>query len=213
VPYGQARLTFGNFLDITNRKELEAQLQHQAFHDPLTGLPNRALLLERLTHALALQPAKVAVLYCDLDDFKKVNDGFGHHAGDALLETLGQRWRSRLRPGTTLARLGGDEFVIVLEGCEGAMAAGQVAGELLVALREPFIVTGHAVRVTQHRHRAGPAVVQRPGRPAPARGRCALPRQDGGQGALRAGLNRRRHHPRRGGVAHLLTRRPRYVNL
>jgi len=111
--------------DVTAQKQLEQQLQHNAFHDALTGLANRALFADRLGHALARTDrgsSSLAVLLVDLDDFKSVNDSAGHAAGDRLLQAVGDRLRTQLRPGDTIARLGGDEFAVLLEDADGATA-------------------------------------------------------------------------------------------
>jgi diguanylate cyclase (GGDEF)-like protein len=130
-----------NFRDVTERKRLEDQLQHQAFHDPLTGLANRALFADRVTHALARSgrhPSdQLAVLFLDLDDFKVVNDSLGHAAGDELLTAVAERLRACLRLQDTAARLGGDEFGVLVEETEPA-SAGAVAERILGALRHPF---------------------------------------------------------------------------
>ncbi|MCU1612871.1 MAG: diguanylate cyclase [Frankiales bacterium] len=126
--------------DVTAQKELEAQLQHNAFHDGLTGLANRALFTDRLEHALARTDrvaSPVAVLFVDLDDFKAVNDGSGHSAGDQLLTAVAERLRQVLRPGDTIARLGGDEFAVLIEDA-AAGRADAAAGRVLAALSEPF---------------------------------------------------------------------------
>jgi diguanylate cyclase (GGDEF)-like protein/PAS domain S-box-containing protein len=130
------------------RKEFEAQLAHQAHHDPLTGLPNRALFLEFLMLALARARryhTTVAVLFLDLDRFKFVNDSLGHDAGDALLVSLGERLRGVLRPGDTVARFGGDEFTVLCEDLSGAGARHQaieVAERLLEVMQQPFLLEG-----------------------------------------------------------------------
>lgn len=111
--------------DISERKQLETELAHQAFHDTLTGLPNRVLFNDRTAHALArssrtAQP--ITVLFCDLDDFKRVNDTMGHAAGDELLTVVAKRLNSCLRPTDTIARFGGDEFVVLLEDLDAQSA-------------------------------------------------------------------------------------------
>jgi diguanylate cyclase (GGDEF)-like protein/PAS domain S-box-containing protein len=130
----------GVLSDVTDRKVLEDQLKHQAFHDPLTGLANRALFVDRVKHALERadrESSRVAVLYFDLDDFKNINDSLGHHAGDELLVAMAARLSECLRPGDTFARLGGDEFAIFLENTSLSNATS-VAFRLLEALSEPF---------------------------------------------------------------------------
>jgi diguanylate cyclase (GGDEF)-like protein/PAS domain S-box-containing protein len=127
--------------DVTAQKQLEAQLQHNAFHDTLTGLANRALFADRLDHALARTDrlaAPVAVLFVDLDDFKAVNDGSGHTAGDELLVAVARRLRETLRPSDTIARLGGDEFAVLIEDAAEPGRPAVAAERLLAALAEPF---------------------------------------------------------------------------
>ncbi len=144
--------------DITLRKELERQLQHQAFHDSLTGLANRALFADRLAHAMARQRARrsLAVVFLDLDDFKTVNDSLGHAAGDQLLTAVAERLRGVMRPEDTVARFGGDEFAILLEETNRE-AARRVAERVLAALRSPFDLQGKQVFA---RGSAGVAVTQ-----------------------------------------------------
>lgn len=137
--------------DVTARKAWERQLWRQAFHDPLTGLPNRQLFFERLEQALrraVRQPDPVAVLFLDLDDFKTVNDRFGHALGDQLLSAFGQRAQSCLRPADTLARLGGDEFAVVLEAVGGAHEAARVADRIGQALQAPFLLGADQLTIT-----------------------------------------------------------------
>ena len=127
--------------DITERTHLEAELRRQALHDPLTGLPNRRLLLDRLGHALARARGRgrlVAVLFVDLDGFKAVNDVSGHAAGDAVLAAGAQRLAGCLRPGDTLARLGGDEFVVVVDDVDPAVpdAATRLGDRLRAAVAD-----------------------------------------------------------------------------
>ncbi|MBA2720109.1 MAG: EAL domain-containing protein [Chloroflexi bacterium] len=137
--------------DISAMKRLEAELAHQALHDSLTGMPNRALFRDRLDHALrrASRPvaapsgSRTAVLFIDLDDFKLINDTLGHRIGDALLVSVGSRIAACLRPGDTAARLGGDEFTVLLESLDDASEARIVADRILAALTAPFHLEGH----------------------------------------------------------------------
>jgi diguanylate cyclase (GGDEF)-like protein/PAS domain S-box-containing protein len=133
--------------DITERHELEQQLTHQAFHDALTGLANRALFRDRLGHAMARARGTggYGVLFVDLDDFKTVNDSLGHAAGDALLREMTGRLRTCLRDGDTAARLGGDEFAILLEDVDGDEHCIDIARRLLHALARPFDIGGTEV--------------------------------------------------------------------
>ncbi|WP_375430116.1 putative bifunctional diguanylate cyclase/phosphodiesterase [uncultured Friedmanniella sp.] len=134
-------------------EEREATLRWRAFHDELTGLPNRALFNDRLSHALTLHRRDLrplAVLTLDVDDFKAINDAFGHPGGDELLVRLAERLRGAVRAGDTLARLGGDEFAILLENTGGddhASAAATVAERVLGALVDPFSIGGRTVSV------------------------------------------------------------------
>lgn len=133
--------------DVTARTELEEQLQHQAFHDRLTGLPNRALFLDRLEHALTRSnrvAEPLAVLFLDLDRFKVVNDSLGHEVGDRLLVAVGERLRRDVRPGDTVARLGGDEFVVLLEDADRSIAI-DVAERIATSLAAPHDLGGHTV--------------------------------------------------------------------
>mgnify|MGYP004499068589 CR=1 FL=1 len=127
------------------------EAEHLAGHDPLTGLPNRRLLLDRLAVALAQgrrSGHRLAVLFVDLDRFKVINDSLGHATGDALLRQVGERLRAAVREEDTLARLGGDEFVLLLPRMDAPQGAGEVARAVLDALREPFRVGGRELFVT-----------------------------------------------------------------
>jgi diguanylate cyclase (GGDEF)-like protein/PAS domain S-box-containing protein len=128
-----------NYRDITTRKALEDELRHQAFHDSLTGLANRALFVDRLDHALSLTRRSrraLAVLFVDLDDFKTINDSLGHGEGDAILVSVSERLRGALRSADTIARMGGDEFAVLVE--DSPAAPGDVADRLLAVLQAPF---------------------------------------------------------------------------
>ena len=139
------------FSDITERKNYEAQLTHQAFHDAVTGLPNRVLFTDHVRHALAkLDRTKrsVAVLFLDLDRFKVVNDSLGHEKGDQLLVQVAARLRQSLRPGDIAARFGGDEFVVLLEEVTSPDDATRVADRIAANLQTPFELGSHEVAVT-----------------------------------------------------------------
>ena len=158
VSRSAARDTSGKILyfvsserDITEERALTAQLSHQALHDPLTGLANRALFEDRLTHAHARavrEGGRGAVLLLDLDDFKGVNDTYGHLAGDELLMGIARRFELVTRSSDTLCRLGGDEFLYLAEGLTTPTEAEDVARRLLGVLKEPFVFDG--LRFEQH---------------------------------------------------------------
>ena len=136
---------------ITERKLLEERLAHQAFHDYLTGLPNRALLMERLNQALlrgSRRQSSVAVLFLDLDNFKSVNDTLGHDIGDLLLIEIARLLQSCLRAGDTAARLGGDEMIVLLEDVDGIEDVLVVADRVITHLSEPIHVGDHQIVVT-----------------------------------------------------------------
>jgi diguanylate cyclase (GGDEF)-like protein/PAS domain S-box-containing protein len=136
----------GIFYDLTERKALEERLEHRAFHDYLTDLPNRQLFVDRLRKALdrtrRKRDRKVAVLFTDLDEFKIINDSLGHEAGDVLLTLVAQRLKRCLRPEDSLARFGGDEFVVLIEDIEGPEVAVRIAERITEELKRPFFLEG-----------------------------------------------------------------------
>ncbi len=136
--------------DISERRSLEARLTHQAFHDALTHLANRSLFVNRVSHAIARAPRDrraAAVLFIDLDGFKKVNDSLGHAAGDELLVACAARLATCVRPGDTIARLGGDEFAVLLEGIAGLADAEHIAERIACAVRASFTIHGREIFV------------------------------------------------------------------
>src|SRR5918998_539638 len=150
IPYQGKEVVCAVARDLTERKELEEQLRHQAFHDSLTELPNRALFLDRLEHALARASRadrQVAVLLVDLDDFKVINDSLGHDAGNEVLVKVAERLRDSVRPGDTVGRIFGDEFAVLLEAPSGGKEARQVAERIEERLQEPFGIDGQEVFV------------------------------------------------------------------
>ena len=137
-----------NTRDVSERKAFEEQLAHQAFHDAITGLANRALFKDRVEHALERQvrdDRPVSVLFMDLDDFKTINDSLGHAAGDQMLTEVGERLKNCLRAADTAARLGGDEFAILLEDGGEGLGAADVAARILESLDGPFHLEGKQV--------------------------------------------------------------------
>jgi diguanylate cyclase (GGDEF)-like protein/PAS domain S-box-containing protein len=143
--------TLAMVTDITERKEMEAELARLALRDPLTGLPNRTLLLDRLHQALhraRRHDTLLALLFLDVDRFKVVNDSLGHGAGDELLREVGRRLETAAGPDVTVARFGGDEFVVLVEDVGGPEAALDLAGRLWAATDVPVGAGGREVRVT-----------------------------------------------------------------
>ncbi|MCV2490069.1 EAL domain-containing protein [Geodermatophilus sp. YIM 151500] len=135
--------------DVSDRKELEDRLRAQAYHDPLTGLPNRALFMERLRAAEEQEKADgtpSAVLFLDMDNLKTVNDDLGHESGDTLLQVVAARLRTCLRPEDTVARLAGDEFAVLITGEDDVAEAGRVADRVLASMREPVLLDNRFVR-------------------------------------------------------------------
>ncbi len=141
----------GTASDVTERQAAEQRIEHLAYHDPLTNLPNRRLLNDRLTMAMShasRDGRMVAVLFLDLDRFKSINDSLGHRTGDALLQELGARLQGCVRAGDTVARMGGDEFVLLLPAIDLVDQAVTVARKVLDAIRKPFTVEGREFVVT-----------------------------------------------------------------
>lgn len=139
------------FYDVTERKALEEKLDYLAHYDPLTGLPNRMLLQDRLEQAIAGAERlrqKFALLFIDLDGFKPINDSYGHSVGDDLLKLVGQRLLKVVRRMDTAARLGGDEFVVILTDVRSADNAARVADKLVAGLSEPYTCRGQTVSVS-----------------------------------------------------------------
>lgn len=135
----------GVFQDITDVKRHEAEISYHAYHDPLTGLPNRLLFDDRLRHAISRarrDNKKAAVMYIDLDGFKAINDTHGHNVGDLVLKGVAVRLTSALREEDTISRLGGDEFIILLEHTGHRRGLQLVAEKILVAIKEPFSLNG-----------------------------------------------------------------------
>ena len=132
-----------NARDISERKVFEEQPTHQAFHDPVTGLPNRALFVERVRHAVARarrEERELGVIFLDIDDFKTINDSLGHGAGDLALMDVAKRLTQSIRSSDTAARFGGDEFVVLLEDLDDTETAVEVAERILEDLRQPLMV-------------------------------------------------------------------------
>ena len=140
-----------SYRDIGERKQVEAKLQHDAMHDTLTGLPNRALFLDRLTLALTRRIRRrdqsCGVMFLDLDRFKEINDTLGHAAGDVLLIEVSKRLCLALRPQDTAARLGGDEFAVLVENIQAISDLDIVANRILTAMARPFEIFGHSLTV------------------------------------------------------------------
>ena len=148
---GQAAMVWGICRDISQRKAAEEQLYHLAHHDALTGLPNRTLLIDRLTQANALANRNgqmVGILFLDLDRFKLINDTLGHNVGDQLLQAVARRLKGCIREIDTLARLGGDEFIIILVNMQDNLDLKNLASKVLKSLGKPFQIGEHELFVT-----------------------------------------------------------------
>jgi len=147
--HGKALEFGGSLTDVTHRKVAEEQLAHRAFYDPLTNLPNRALFLDRLRHALRRATRRkdfaFAVLFLDIDRFKVINDSLGHMAGDRLLVMVARRLEISLRPGDSVARLGGDEFTVLLDDIKDISDATTVAERIQKELSAPFDIGGQEI--------------------------------------------------------------------
>ncbi len=140
----------GIFADISERKQREARLNFLAFHDPLTGLPNRSLCEDRVERAIALarrRAGQIGILMIDLDGFKKVNDSLGHDCGDLILKAAGERLRACLRDSDTVARWGGDEFVVLLPTVDSAAGVRESGMRMFKALRRPYVLAGDEIKL------------------------------------------------------------------
>ena len=137
--------------DVTERKQLQDHVQHLAYHDVLTGLPNRAMFNRHLSHAIAQaqrHEKKLAVLFIDLDRFKIINDTLGHDAGDLLLQEVARRIRACLRENDMVARLGGDEFVVLIEEVNDLNHAAHVARKILPAMVQGYPLGDQLIHIT-----------------------------------------------------------------
>lgn len=146
---GEVTWMSGTCHDVTERKQLQEEITHLAFHDPLTALANRRLFLDRLDHALAQlrrSDGTFAILFIDLDDFKEINDSYGHTAGDALLQEVAGRLRRAVRETDTIARFGGDEFAVLCDQADLDIAT-QAAERIEAELRHPTVIEGNHVAV------------------------------------------------------------------
>jgi len=146
----QTPLFFGVFLDVSDRKRMEAELERLALYDSLTGLPNRALFSDRLTHAIERRGRThaTAVYFLDVDRFKRINDSLGHRAGDEVLREVATRIQRTIRPEDTVARFGGDEFTVLCEAVGGVLEAVGVADRLQRELAEPVYAGGAELRLS-----------------------------------------------------------------
>ena len=151
IPWNGGTAVQTAVLDITLRKQYEERLRHQANFDPVTGLPNRSLALDRLISAIESarrRATRVSVLFIDVDRFKKINDTLGHAAGDRVLRSVAQRLKASVRRMDTVARQGGDEFVVLLSDVRLRSDAEAVSAKIAEACAEPFMLDGHEAVVT-----------------------------------------------------------------
>jgi diguanylate cyclase (GGDEF)-like protein/PAS domain S-box-containing protein len=151
VPHAESPRFIAVVRDVSERQAFERQLRHMAFHDPLTGLPNRALFMDRIEHAMTIANERrqaVGVLFLDLDNFKVVNDSLGHAAGDQLLVHIAGRLKACLGLGATLARFGGDEFTVLLEDNMTVAVPDLVAERLRASMEQPFVVANRQIYAT-----------------------------------------------------------------
>lgn len=148
---GEIDFYIGVFSDISNQEEMKKRLHKLAYYDELTGLPNRALLYDRLSQELVhakRDNSTMAVLFIDLDGFKAINDLYGHFAGDQFLREVAERLASCVREGDTLSRMGGDEFVALLRNVADGQVAAQIAGRMLETCAKPFVIEGNELFAT-----------------------------------------------------------------
>lgn len=150
-PSGEIYGSVAAFVDISERREAEEQIRRIAHLDPLTNLPNRILLMDRLRQALSISQrnqSRTAILFLDLDRFKEINDRLGHHVGDQLLQEVAARLRNAIREADTVSRLGGDEFIVVLPELHAADDAAGVATKILNAISTEYVIAGQKLGIT-----------------------------------------------------------------